>query len=74
MLAPELVFALPEGGAGHAPWGAVRSRSETEDGWPFPFKLELHDGTPADPPTMRSAVPNMHGLPLAVVQGCEWPR
>jgi hypothetical protein len=25
----------------------------------FTFRLERADGTPADPPTMRSAVPNM---------------
>jgi hypothetical protein len=25
----------------------------------FPFKLELRDGVPADPPTMQSAVPNV---------------
>jgi hypothetical protein len=24
----------------------------------FTFKLELADGTPADPPTLRTAVPN----------------
>jgi hypothetical protein len=24
----------------------------------FTFKLELEDGTPADPPTLRAAVPN----------------
>ena len=27
----------------------------------FTFKLEHPDGTPADPPTLRSAVPNWKG-------------
>lgn len=26
----------------------------------FDFKLEYADGTPADPPTLRAAVPNWH--------------
>jgi hypothetical protein len=26
----------------------------------FVYKLELKDGTPADPPTLRAAVPDWH--------------
>jgi hypothetical protein len=26
----------------------------------FTFKLERHDGTPADPPVLRTAVPDWH--------------
>jgi hypothetical protein len=37
---------------------AVRSR-ETEDWMTFTFQLVRTDGTPADPPSMRSAVPDM---------------
>jgi hypothetical protein len=33
--------------------------TETGEGrWQFTFKLEHPDGTPADPPTIRIAVPN----------------
>jgi hypothetical protein len=39
---------------------AVRSRSDNgrRTGLAFSFKLEHEDGTPADPPTLASAVPD----------------
>jgi hypothetical protein len=38
------------------PFGPNRQR-KGEPEWPFTYRLELEDGTPADPPTLSTAVP-----------------
>jgi hypothetical protein len=39
------------------PFGTNRQRKRRTE-WPFFFKLELEDGTLANPPTLDTAVPN----------------
>jgi hypothetical protein len=39
------------------PFGPSSKRKGKPNGW-LTYRLELEDGTPADPPTLNTAVPN----------------
>ncbi len=44
---------------------------------PFTFTLKHKDGSPAEPPTFATAVPNWSTgdtIPLAVTGRCAWPQ